>query len=209
MNPFTKGTKVRAIRDTKSYGAETPIKKDTVLEVSRTNEVDSAALFTANRPDTGGVYALAKDDFEPADATPAPLDKSKVRVSDTVTVTIAARNGTPEFEITGSVYGDEEPHGLAVGDYMLMHDRVTLTAHQPAPEPEPEPEWKPGTVAVATVRGMTNVRVMRLEPSPTDTRHHWVDLDGTIPDDSRVTDVRPLVVLSEEEARSWRQWKDS
>jgi hypothetical protein len=57
--------------------------------------------------------------------------------------------------------------------------------------------YEPGTVAVATVRGVTNVRVFRIRD------HHdvvrWVtadNLNGWLGHhDSDVTDVRPLVVL--------------
>lgn len=64
MTAFTKGQQVRAIRDTKSLGAETPIEKGAVLEVSRTAEAESGVLFNAARPD-GGEYALVRADFEP------------------------------------------------------------------------------------------------------------------------------------------------
>jgi hypothetical protein len=78
VNEFIKGRKVRAKHDAKGYGSATPIKKGTVLEVSRTSEVEAGKLFNARRPD-GGEYALAKADFEAAetDTTPAPLDPSK------------------------------------------------------------------------------------------------------------------------------------
>lgn len=64
MSAFIKGQKVRAIRDTKSLGAETPIEKGAVLEVSRTAEAESGVLFNAVRPG-GGEYALVRADFEP------------------------------------------------------------------------------------------------------------------------------------------------
>jgi hypothetical protein len=68
---------------------------------------------------------------------PAPLDPKAVKAGDTVTVTIAEYGDTPEFQITGPVYCAGHGLGdLVVGDYMLMHKRVTLTAHTPAPEPE-------------------------------------------------------------------------
>lgn len=61
-------------------------------------------------------------------------------------------------------------------------------------------EYEPGTVAVATVRGVPNVRVMRQEG---ESHHRWT-LPGPIGEESYlklieydhdVTDIRPLIVL--------------
>lgn len=54
--------------------------------------------------------------------------------------------------------------------------------------------YEPGTVAVATVRGVPNVRVIR---RATGWAHDYVKRLGFTPDDElgRVTDIRPLVVL--------------
>src|SRR5690606_11005522 len=93
---------------------------------------------------------------------PAPLDPSKVKPGDTVTVRVEPNPGTgwgtldhgPEaIEVTGTVWLDsgDNPHGpvAKVGVHALDLPNVTLTAHQPAPEPEPE--WKPGTTGTAEV----------------------------------------------------------
>lgn len=57
--------------------------------------------------------------------------------------------------------------------------------------------YKPGTVAVATVRGVPNVRVMRRELS--DSPYEWQSARSIAAmfahHDREVTDVRPLVVL--------------
>ncbi len=128
-------------------------------------------------------------------ATPAPLDPKAVKAGDTVTVTIAEYGDTPEFQITGPVYCAGHGLGdLVVGDYMLMHKRVTLTAHTPAPEPEPE--WKPGTVAAVTYAGFGWVD----EPASFDGAH-WRPLSsptekGVFKDNiESPEDVRPLVVI--------------
>jgi hypothetical protein len=56
--------------------------------------------------------------------------------------------------------------------------------------------YEPGTVAVATVRGVPNVRVLR---SGGDRESFWIAPTRTCGDryhaDSEVTDIRPLVVL--------------
>ena len=60
--------------------------------------------------------------------------------------------------------------------------------------------YKPGDVCVATVRGVPNVRVMRV----TDPFHSWRAekpcLGAQAASDDEVTDVRPLVVLDPERA---------
>jgi hypothetical protein len=97
-----------------------------------------------------------------ANTTPAPLDPSKVKAGDTVTVHVKFEN--PEFRdftITGEVYNAMEGAGLYVGGWPLLdHTQVTLTDHQPAPKPE----WKPGTTGTATIAGKPGVRVMRVDP---------------------------------------------
>lgn len=92
-------------------------------------------------------------DREP-DATPAPLDPSKVKAGDTVTlekdgalvrdVVIEAKSrGVGQFVF----YTAENPDPLIPGTYYLVnHGAWTLTDHQPAPEPEPELPTAPGSL---------------------------------------------------------------
>lgn len=114
---------------------------------------------------------LVKD----VDATPAPLDPSKVKAGDTVTL----ENG--ETSVRGPVAHIEKalPMDVVLGfsirnvgwRYIAPgvvaqqeHGVWTLTDHQPAPEPEPE--WEPGTTGYATVSRLDDVfslRVMRVE----------------------------------------------
>lgn len=75
---------------------------------------------------------------------PAPLDPSKVKAGDTVTLHVEyddASNGKP-YDITGEVTLDS--YGSRwIGPVMLEGEQgyeFTLTDHQPAPEPEPEYE---------------------------------------------------------------------
>lgn len=81
---------------------------------------------------------------------PAPLDPSKVKAGDTVTVRVEPNpdtgwgtldHGPEAIEVTGKVWLDsgDNPHGpvLKVGVHAIGRDNVTLTDHQPAPEPEP------------------------------------------------------------------------
>lgn len=169
MSMFAKGKKVRAIRDTKSYGMGDLIQKGAVLEVSVAIEDGSASLFNAWRPNGVDHYALAKDDFEPADATPTPLDPKSVHVGDTVTVrfietgdVLTTKAYQPDdvtkpgewVYLLGWPLNKPMGHGLAVTKFEIL-------AIEPAPKPEPE--WEPGTVGTATVRTVPNIRVMRLD----------------------------------------------
>jgi hypothetical protein len=53
--------------------------------------------------------------------------------------------------------------------------------------------YEPGTVAVATVRGVPNVRVIRYTSRA---GFRWLEAStGTVNIDEQVTDIRPLVVL--------------
>lgn len=115
-----------------------------------------------------------------ADATPAPLDPSKVHAGDTVTLE-DRRNGThdssitpdPDWRLTGRVREVHVTHSRDGAPYawnvrightpyqMGMADwTYTLTAHQPAPEPALE--WGPGTAGTASVSGYVT-RVMRTD----------------------------------------------
>lgn len=129
--------------------------------------------------------------------TESPLDPSKVKAGDTVTlerdgVTVAGPVESigirpperPEFKLADSRSYDLDGY-----------EPWTLTAHQPAPEPEPE--WKPGTVAEGTVNG-TIVRglIGRDDNGTGDVFTYWnefarhMSITGHVPDD-----VRPLVVI--------------
>jgi hypothetical protein len=144
---------------------------------------------------------------------PAPLDPSKVKPGDTVTVRVEPNPGTgwgtldhgPEaIEVTGTVWLDsgDNPHGpvAKVGVHALDLPNVTLTDHQPAPEPEPE--YMVGHVYEAKVANVGRVQVVRVDPdmdedplypfpwfAPSENDHYT---------ERAVTDVRPLVVLDPE-----------
>lgn len=193
MKTFTKGQKVRAIRDTQSFGGNADIGKGAVLEVS-TEHGDQGELFNAWQPNGVDHYALAKDDFEPADATPAPLDPSKVKAGDTVAVHVSCE-GCPDYDVTGEVYHYAQTLAVGPGD-RLDDPRVTLTAHQPAPEPEPE--WKPGEVALVRFPGgegdRPNLPASYAQIDGPD--GEWRALNGECADYATdVEVVRPLVVI--------------
>jgi hypothetical protein len=130
------------------------------------------------------------------DATPAPLDPSKVKAGDTVTVHVAA---SPPFDVTGTVWAAAEMLGLSVGPMDLNASNVTLLAHQPAPEPEVE--WKPGTVAKITTTRTGNMLAIRRETGVTPPVVWQCIPDGSWWEDGDVTDVRPLVVIDPAAAR--------
>src|SRR5690606_20861515 len=68
---------------------------------------------------------------------PAPLDPSKVKPGDTVTVRVEeeyAHTTHPAYTISDTTaYGDP----VMVGPFVLDQEHITLLDHQPAPEPEP------------------------------------------------------------------------
>lgn len=79
------------------------------------------------------------------DNTPAPLDPSKVKAGDTVTLTFRTASITDTVSHTPAAEG--HINLKHAGTFPIGGGSVwTLTAHQPAPEPEPE--FKPGTVFV-------------------------------------------------------------
>jgi hypothetical protein len=123
---------------------------------------------------------------------PAPLDPSKVKAGDTVTV----ENGTTT--VTGKV-GTQGASGVPTALFMhgvgtlYFRDGWTLIAHQPAPEPEPE--WTDGTVAEVTYNNADETEQFKTRALRGD--GSWVpfaDVSDLIMDDE-VTDVRPLVVI--------------
>jgi len=133
------------------------------------------------------------------DATPAPLDPSKVRKVDTVTL----ENG--ETSVRGPVVNIEHRQEIVVGfaiknigwryvapNVVVQQEEGAwlLTAHQPAPEPEPE--WKPGTVALISTGSEPDVMASRLYDGAAPWRSlsgyaHWTD--------EQINSVRPLVVI--------------
>jgi len=135
--------------------------------------------------------------FELVEDVTTPLDPSKVKAGDTVTVRFAQTGD--EFTTTaycpedikqsGHVYILGWPlnkpgglHGLAVKHFELLD-------HQPASEPEPE--WKPGMVAVITpsMPGGNIVRSIRGHEG------NWVNEFHGSWDDDEVAHVRPLIVI--------------
>ena len=124
--------------------------------------------------------------------TSAPLDPSKVKAGDTVTVVVSDDDeDIPSVTATGGVY-ERFPGDLAVGPFLLSRPNVVLTDHQPAPKPE----WKPGTVAEATVCDHPGHRVMRIDQDPeAPTGLLWADALGHRLAEGVVTDVRPLAVI--------------
>jgi hypothetical protein len=88
--------------------------------------------------------------------TPAPLDPSKVKAGDTVTVSLTDYElGT--YEVSGTVRATSGG-ALMVGPTCIASNgtwrkAATLTDHQPAPKPE----WGPGTSGTATALSTGNV----------------------------------------------------
>lgn len=81
--------------------------------------------------------------------TPAPLDPSKVKAGDTVTLTVNPDDHHPAFTVAG------ETHSLGGSTVYLggwrvddLPDYVILVDHQPAPKPDP------ATFGTATVEGV-------------------------------------------------------
>jgi len=130
------------------------------------------------------------------------IDPSKVKPGDTVTVRVepnpdtgwgALDHGPEAIEVTGKVWLDSgvRPSAAKVGVHALGLPNVTLIAHTPAPEPETE--WKPGTVADITVNFDTH-RAIRAEIGV------WRTVGNESFTDSRVDEVKPLVVIDPAEA---------
>lgn len=124
------------------------------------------------------------------DEMDAPLDPSKVKAGDTVT--LQGDRALVEGEVqavdkhmrTDLVIKVHHSWFRIEGD-----DAWTLTAHQPAPKPE----WALGTLADITAGG-NQVRAIR-QAFP-DSDAGWVTIPGSAWWwDKDVTDVRPLVVI--------------
>lgn len=164
-------------------------------ETQRVVEVRDGHVWSENR--YGGHIVLSAAFFPNGrhlvtDATPAPLDPSKVKVGDTVTlVGTLARVEGPVSDI----------HHSPSGRRIFEIDRVrflvegpaawTLTAHQPAPEPEPE--WEPGTVYSARYYMKADSEPMWFRDWKGAPRFVTATGEDFPPDE--VEDVRPLVVI--------------
>lgn len=196
---ITPGHNARAIRSTTSLGGVDVAKN---AQVTVIEHGDDTAWFTARLE--ASHLILPVGDFEPVEppepfATSTPLDPSKVKAGDTVTLFVAPAGHAPTFTVAGETYLNGDI--VMVGGWPVMDPRTTLTDHQLAPEPEPE--WEPEMVAVATVRGVEGVRIVRTDnphfpwASGATVKANW--LHAT----SSVTDVRPLVVI-DPAAVDWR-----
>jgi len=162
--------------------------------------IDSLGCVKVRYPDTNAFRVLATNVSSNAHpATPTPLDPSKVKAGDTVTL---ERESEGLSKVEGTVQSLHRSaarlaHGLMIRNidqYVFWTDEWTLTAHQPAPEPEPE--WPMGTVAEATVADHPGHRVMRIGQDPdAPTGLVWADALGHRLGESIVTDVHPLVVI--------------
>lgn len=132
----------------------------------------------------------------PLDTTPAPLDPSKVKAGDTVTLSAdetSTRGPVKEIQYAG---GGEWDIWIANHAHPFRAGRIGLwavTDHQPAVEPEPG--WKPGTVAVVIQGGDPGAGVDDHEfPAALQTDGTWVGLAGEAATAAPVS-VRPLVVI--------------
>jgi hypothetical protein len=193
MTEFNKGDRIIFVRDDVYYGIKMP--KGTLAtydDDSPTHGTPSVVL------DTGERVAAWRSRIAPAEPeTPAPLDPSKVKPGDTVTL---ERDGgrLPDQEVV--VVTSTERGWIIFILKGAVEVRVTgpdpwlITAHQPATEPESE--WKPGTVAAVTYVGFGWVD----EPASFDGAH-WRPLSsptekGVFKDNiESPEDVRPLFVI--------------
>jgi len=138
-----------------------------------------------------------------AETTPAPLDPSKVKAGDTVTVEVSnSKPDVPTYTVKGEVHNDDQGRPW-VGPILLNSKypggpvSITLTDHQPAPKPE----WAPGTTGTASTPIGTDERVMRTTgygpQGPV-----WVDSHNNRLHESEVTsfvpdETRPLPTVDE------------
>lgn len=150
-------------------------------------------------------YLAPAEPFDAAEATSAPLDPSKVKAGDTVTLEKGAalvRDVVTKIEPHGGnrrFYVSEHADPLQVGPftasmwYIVGYGAWTLTDHQPAAKPEPE--WKPGTVAVVVKGGDPGAGIEDSEfRAALDVDGIWRSFDDT-ERTAAPESVRPLVVL--------------
>src|SRR5690606_12517389 len=119
-----------------------------------------------------------------------PLDPSKVKPGDTVTLSRGKSSVTAEVTHVQSFIhlehlGRFRVKGLS-SDRTSGYAEYTLTDHQPAPAPE----WKPGTVAGLTVHPSGVLRAVRAR-----TGNYWAADTEEVYSDDEVESVRPLVVI--------------
>lgn len=180
MNPFNVGDTVRVLpSEAQPHQGLYPNKNVTVEHADETHVRVSGSRYEWN----ARRFELVER------ATPAPLDPSKVRTGDTVTLLVDPPDTHPSFTVAGETHSLGGPTvylgGWRVDD---LPDYVTLTAHQPAPEPEP------------LLRGLYSARYMGSEPTAM-----WASDGGSgavfrndegdefAPEE--LADVRPLVVI--------------
>jgi hypothetical protein len=194
-------------------GDKVLVKPGEVSLTGWTPEDYTTPLPVTHVDDYGRVVSLAgvlEYSFRPEQLTPAPLDPSKVKPGDTVTLESVLE---APFKVTGVVEKIDitlfDADGLAVAFNVMIWSRwftvginLRLTDHQPAPEPEPEPEYTVGHVYEAKVANVGRVQVVRVAPDmgelypfpwfvPSENDHYAERV---------VTDVRPLVVIDPDDA---------
>jgi hypothetical protein len=137
-----------------------------------------------------------------------PLDKSKVRAGDTVTIVVADEKHPP-IHVTGEVYEGFSGH-LAVGPHLLSRISIVLTDHQPSPKPE----WKPGTKGEATINGR-KVGGFISKAENQIGFYYWNGFTGrtsytaVVPDDFVPDETRPLPSWEQVRTAVWRAADDS
>lgn len=148
-----------------------------------------------------GFEFLCWDDvLEPyKEPTPAPLDPSKVKAGDTVTLERESKGLSKVDGTVVDVHHDGSTGGIGVminniTQYVFWLNEWTLTAHQPAPEPEPELPTLPVATGSLILDAKHDMRYFRANGLD----YPWVSETGTWHDDryaQRLPDVRPLVVI--------------
>jgi hypothetical protein len=184
-------------------GDKVLVKPGEVSLTGWTPEDYTTPLPVTHVDDYGRVVSLAgvlEYSFRPEQLTPAPLDPSKVKPGDTVTLESVLE---APFKVTGVVEKIDitlfDADGLAVAFNVMIWSRwftvginLRLTAHQPAPEPEPE--WKPGTVLLGNLPGVgTDERYWVVDDGETDP--HVVDDTGVKHYAADLLNVREAVVI--------------
>lgn len=133
-------------------------------------------------------------------SAPAPLDPSKVKAGDTVTLHVVTID-SPAYDVAGEAY--MLGHALAVGGHVLTGPGVTLIDHQPAPEPE----WQPGTTGTATALRTSNVHGFchLAGPDISDTFAFtsdegvtvpWREISDFVPDESPTVSTEALAAVA-------------
>ena len=191
MTEFKKGDPVVTAPGVTRSLVGTPFPERSTGVIDNVDRVDLGVVL-----DDVGFVALG---FDQVERVPAPLDLSKVKAGDTVTL---ERDGgrLPGQEVmvvseSGTGYTTVILRG-GLQVYITGPDAWTLTAHQPAPEPE----WEPGTVATATTsdphRGVNGAVLGLFVGDPeNDTPVRFETYSGDTYPLAALSDVRPLVVI--------------